>query len=111
MNIEKEIKKKILKSDFAVNNGRIIRTINVMQGEFVSLKSVEEVISEYMDAGNFKKCLTYLYKACFVEIRTKIGKKILKDINKLFYDEMEIALTQKGIKLAMGYIDDEAVDM
>lgn len=108
---EQEIKKEILKSDFAANNGRILRTINVMQGEFISLKSVEEVTREYMNGGEFKECLTYLYKSCFVEIRTKIGKKILKDINEVFYPDMEIALTQKGIKLAKGFIEDEAVEI
>ena len=31
MNFEEDVKKKILQSDFAKNNGRILRTVNILQ--------------------------------------------------------------------------------
>ena len=41
----------------------------------------------------------------------KYTHKILDDFEKHSYSELECSLTQKGINLARGFVEDEAVDM
>lgn len=111
MEFEKEIKKKIIRSDFAKNNGRIIRTINILSGKFINLDSVNNVLKEYMNLGDFKVCIDYLYKSFYIEVRNAVNKSAVSDFDKYVFRELEATLTQKGIKLAMGYIEDEAVEI
>lgn len=111
MSFENDIKKKLEQSDFAKNNGRIIRTINIMHGKFVNVDSVCSALEEYMNIGEFDECLIYLHKSCYVEIREKYVNTVIADYSKYSYSEIEVALTQKGIKLARGFVADEAVEV
>lgn len=111
MNFENDIRKKIEQSDFAKNNGRILRTINILSGKFVNVSSVCDALYEYMNIGEFDESLIYLYKSCYIELRTEYTHKIIDDFEKYSYKEMEVSLTQKGIKLARGFITDEAVEI
>lgn len=106
-----EMKNRLLKSEFAANNGRMIRTINVLRGNFVNLYSIEEALKSYIDRASFEESLIYLYKSCYIEIRKKENGKTISSLEKLYYKNLEVSLTQKGIKLAKGYIADEAVDV
>ena len=111
MNFEKDIKAKLEQSDFAKNNGRILRTINIMHGKFVNIDSVCDALEQYMNIGEFDESLIYLHKSCYVEIRIKSNAKIIDDFSKYSYKEIEVSLTQKGIKLARGFVADEAVEV
>ena len=111
MNFENEIRKKLEQENFSKNNGRIVRTINVLSGKFISLDAVCSALMEYMNEGEFEQGIIYLHKACYIEIRMKYTHKILDDFEKHSYSELECSLTQKGIKLARGFVEDEAVDM
>lgn len=111
MSFENEVKKKLMQNDFAKNNGRIIRTVNVMGGKFVNAHSVCEALGSYMNLCEFDESFIYLHKSCYIEIRLKNGGKIIDDFGKYAYSDVEVALTQKGIKIARGFIVDEAVDI
>ncbi|MGP1599366.1 hypothetical protein [Peptoanaerobacter stomatis] len=111
MNFENDIRRKIEQSDFAKNNGRLIRTINILSGKFINVDSVCDALNEYMNIGEFDESLIYLYKSCYIEIRTKHTHKIIDDFEKYSYSELEVSLTHKGIKVAKGFIVDEAVEI
>lgn len=111
MDFEKDIKKKIIQSDFSKNNGRIIRTVNLLSGKYINLHTAFMALEEYMDMGKFKSSIDYLYRSCYIEIRVENTKKIISDMDRYTLKEMEMTLTQKGIKIAMGYIEDEAVEI
>jgi len=98
MNFEEDVKKKILQSDFAKNNGRILRTVNILS-------------EDVMTVGEFDESLVYLHKGCYIEIRNKYNQNVLLDMTKETYKDIEVCLTQKGIKLARGFINDEAVEI
>lgn len=107
---EKEMRKKILQGNFAKNNGRILRAINVLTGKFINLELIKDAVGEYMDSGEFFESIEYLYKSFYIEVKTKGGKTI-DEIYKYPTDYLEVCLNQKGIKLAKGFITDEAVEI
>ncbi|EJU21162.1 hypothetical protein HMPREF1143_1990 [Peptoanaerobacter stomatis] len=111
MAFENEIRKKIEQSDFAKNNGRVIRTINVLSGKFINVDSVCDALNNVMSIGEFDECLIYLYKGVYIEVREAATQRIVDDFAKYVYSELEVTLTQKGIKLARGFITDEAVEI
>lgn len=111
MAFENDIRKKIEQSDFAKNNGRVLRTINILSGKFINVDSVCDALKDNMSIGEFDECLIYLYKGVYVEVREIYTHRIINDFAKYSYKEMEVSLTQKGIKLARGFITDEAVEI
>lgn len=111
MVFENDIRKKIEQSDFAKNNGRVLRTINILSGKFINVDSVSDALADNMSIGEFDECLLYLHKGVYVEVRDTYTHRIIDDFAKHSYKDMEAALTQKGIKLARGFITDEAVDI
>ena len=111
MDFEKQIRQKLYQEEFKENNGRVIRTINILQGHYINLHSLKEALSEYMNIAEFDESIVYLHKSCYVEIRAKWSKKVVIDINEYSYKELEVCFTQKGIKLLRGFITDEAVEV
>lgn len=111
MNFEQNIRKKLEQNDFAKNNGRIVRAINVLSGKFISLASVKDVLIEHMNEGEFEQSIVYLHKSCYIEIRKEHTHSIVDGLEKYSYSNLECSLTQKGIKLARGFVEDEAVDI
>lgn len=104
---EKEIRQKIIAGAFAQNNGRIIRTVNVLKGKWINLETVQVALSE-MDEAEFEQSLIYLHRSDYVKIRNEHTKKCT-EAEKAVYKECEVTLTKKGIDLAMYYIADPAV--
>ena len=111
MKFENDVRKRIEQSDFAKNNGRVIRTINVLSGKFVNIDSVCDALADNMSIGEFNECLIYLHRGVYIEVRAVCTHHIIDDFDKHIYSELEVALTQKGIKLARGFITDEAVEI
>lgn len=111
MNFEEKVKQKLFQEDFKENNGKVLRTINILRGNYINLNSVKEALSEYMNAAEFEESLIYLHKSCYIEIRKQNTKAIILDINECSYKELEVCFTQKGIKLLRGFISDEAVEV
>jgi len=111
MNFEEDVRKKILQSDFAKNNGRILRTVNILSGKYINVDSICDALEEVMTVGEFDESLVYLHKGCYIEIRNKYNQHIILDMTKETYKDIEVCLTQKGIKLARGFIVDEAVEI
>lgn len=111
MNFEEDVKKKILQSDFAKNNGRILRTVNILSGKYINVDSVCDALDNVMSIGEFDESLVYLHKGCYIEMRNKYNQHIITDMTKETYKDIEVCLTQKGIKLARGFITDEAVEI
>lgn len=105
--METEIRKRIESGSFAANNGRIVRTVNVLKGKWVSLHVVKEALTE-ISGSDFDESLIYLDRADYIEIRSIHTRRITRAEDAVL-EESEITLSHKGIKLANYYIQDEAV--
>lgn len=104
---EKDIRQKLIAGEFAQNNGRLIRTVNVLKGKWINLETVQTALTE-MDEAEFEQSLIYLHRAEYIKICNESTKKCT-DAEKAIYKECEVTLTKKGIDLAMYYITDPAV--
>lgn len=101
--------KKVEAGNFAENNGKILRTLNILEGDFVDLDVLKNVLTAVKSAEFFKS-VVYLNKADYIEIRDKETKaKITAEQAKMV--DAEAALTAAGIRIAMGYEVDPAVEI
>lgn len=108
MNTE-DIKRQIIAGEFAENNGRIIRTINILEGEYVGLDVVKRALTA-INPADFQKSVVYLQRAGYIEIRDEFSKEMIT-AEKAKVVDAEATLTASGIKLALGFIKDEAVEI
>lgn len=95
---------------FKKTNGRILRTINVLEGEYTNLDIVFSVLSKSVRNDEFHRSTVFLQKAGYLEIRNEQTKEFVSSediVNK----HCEATLTADGIRLAMGLLTDEAVEM
>ncbi len=104
---DQELKNKIVAGNFAKNNVRVIRNINVLQGKWVCLDLVEETLSG-LNIGEVQESLQYLQQAEYIDVRHCVTKGEV-DISECIYKDTETRLSNKGIKLAKYFISDEAV--
>ena len=108
MNYEEKVRRQIEAGNFAENNGRIIRSINVLAGKWISLDTVKGVLEDSIVPGEMEKSMLYLLKAGYLQLRKKESKQIAEWEDGI-REELEVTLTHEGMKLAMYYITDEAV--
>lgn len=104
-NDEKQIRRRIEAGNFAGNNGRIIRTINVLKGKWIRLGVVKEALDEIDD---IEQSLIYLERSGYMMVREILTERKI-EVEDAGEDTTEVTLTKKGIDLALYYIEDPAV--
>ena len=108
MNYEENVRRKIEAGNFAENNGRIIRAINVLAGKWVCLDTVKRALEDTIPAGELEKSMLFLLKAGYLQLRKKSCRQKAEWEDSI-QEELEVTLTHNGMKLAMYYITDEAI--
>ncbi|MGP1563240.1 hypothetical protein [Filifactor alocis] len=107
MNFEDKIKRDIQTAEFAENNGRIIRTVNVLRGKWIRLSSVRDVLDD-INLADLEQSLIYLERSEYIAVRD-IETKIPVEVEQADYSGCEVSLTKKGIDVALYFIKDAAV--
>ncbi|VYU54450.1 Uncharacterised protein [Eubacterium limosum] len=102
---ELEMKRRLEVGNFARDNGRVLRAINVLQGKWVSLGSVREALDE---VENLERSLIYLERAEYMVCRHAETREYV-EIEDADDQSCEVTLTHKGIQLALYFIEDPAV--
>ncbi len=93
MNFEDKIKREIQTAEFAENNGRILRTVNVLRGKWIRLSSVRDVLDD-INVADLEQSLIYLERSEYICVRD-IETKILVEVEQADYSECEVSLTKK----------------
>lgn len=106
---EKAAVSRIKAGRFIKNNGKVLRTINIMRYKFEKLSEVHYALDDMPESEYFDS-LNYLYEAGYIQIRHIKSRQeaTLADID---IEELEAKLTDKGIKLLAGRIFDELVEV
>ncbi len=104
---DNDLKKVIDAGNFASNNGRVIRNINVLKGKWIRLEVIEETLNE-LSSDEIQEALQYLQLSEYIDIRDCTSKANV-DVSECNYKHTETRLSQKGIKLAKYIINDDAV--
>lgn len=109
----KMLKQKMFAENFTANNGRVLRTINILRYEYHKLKLIENVLmDEGIEHWEFMDSINYLSMEGYIKMRNYITEKAVDELSQdVDYKLLEAKLTPKGIKLLAGGIVDEVVEV
>lgn len=105
-----KMKRQMEAGNFAKNNGKIIRAVNILAGKWIDVDTLKSALRLDMSAGELEKCMLFLLKAEYLELRRK-DSRAKADWEDAARYELEVSLSGKGIRLASYYITDEAVEV
>lgn len=98
--------------EFKINNGKVLRTINILRHTYNKLKTIYPLLknddvseNEFMDAVNFLHLEGYI-EIRIIETKTKVDLADHDD-----YKDLEARLTGKGIRLLAGGIIDNMIEV
>ena len=97
------LKKQIEAGNFAVNNGAVIRTVNILNGGWIKYDVIKTVL-DFVPLRN----LIYLQRAGYIDVRYCKSKAQI-NVEDASCDDIEVTLTARGMKLTTCVITDEAV--
>ena len=111
--MEKEaLAAKIRAGNCITNNGRVLRTINVLRTKYNKLTGIHYALSEEMQPDQFQDSVNYLFEAEYIELRHVETKAIIgTGLADHSYKELEAKLTAKGIQLLAGAIRDPLIEV
>lgn len=104
---KEELRRRVEAGAFASNNGKVLRTINIMAGNDIPLRSLQYALQEIGD-GDLAESLYYLQDAEYIKARTTHGHE-QADVAGADYDAVEVRITARGMQLLMGYATDPAI--
>lgn len=92
-------------------NGSVLRTLNVLSGE-CSLSGIEYVFGggNRFDRGSLLDSIDYLSESEYIALKNHMtGRRIPLETER--FAETDAALTNKGISILRGVINDECVEV
>ena len=106
-----DILKNIRRSAFKANNGRVLRTINILRTKYVRLRDVKYALPE-IDEGEYLDCVNYLHESAYIELRDIESKTdCVTGLADHDYKDMEAKLSAAGIRLLAGGVKDDCVEV
>ncbi len=104
-----EINENIKRGRFVKNNGRILRAINVLRTQYISLSDLYLGISTDVKENEYTDSINYLTEIGYIRLRNKETKaaSTLADDNLC---DLEAKLTADGIKFLAGKLHDDCVE-
>ncbi|MEG0491445.1 MAG: type VI secretion protein [Hydrogenoanaerobacterium sp.] len=104
-----ELLKKMRAARFIENNGRVLRTINILRHKYEQLKDIRFALDDLEEAG-FLDCINFLTEAGYIKLRS-VASKACSAIEDADYTLLEAKLTEKGIRLLSGQLADDMVEI
>lgn len=104
-----EISEKIRQQRFIQNNGRVLRAINMLRTQYVSLSDLRFGLSSDITDGEYADCINYLTEIGYINVRNRETKEktTLADTELRL---LEAKLSGDGIKFLAGKISDDCVE-
>lgn len=100
---------KIKAGRFIKNNGRVLRTINILRYKYAKLTDTQYALDD-MPENEMLDSVNYLTESEYIQLRD-ISSKTPATLADCETDQLEAKLTDKGIKLLSGRSKDELVDI
>ncbi|MGN0598869.1 MAG: type VI secretion protein [Oscillospiraceae bacterium] len=98
--------KKARAANFVENNGKVLRGINMIRIDYNKLSSIRTALG--IDDDEYADSVNYLIESGYIRIR-RIDTQKAVELADYPMDEIEGKLTQKGIQLLAGVIDDPCI--
>lgn len=94
---------------FIKNNGRVLRTINLLRYKYEKLEEVKYALED-MPENEYLDSLNYLSEAGYIQMR-RVTSKQIAEIADVDYIHLEAKLTEKGIRLLAGKLEDDLIEV
>ena len=94
---------------FIKNNGRVLRTINLLRYKYEKLEEVKYALED-MPENEYLDSLNYLSEAGYIQMR-RVTSKQIAEIADVDYIQLETKLTEKGIRLLAGKLQDDLIEV
>lgn len=106
----KETLNRMHRAAFVRNNGRVLRTMALLERNFKRLSEIIYALEVNISEEECVKSLNYLFESGYIRLR-QIKTRENADISDFEIDELEAKITQKGTLLMEGVISDELVEV
>lgn len=103
---KEELTRRVEAGTFAADNGRVLRTINILRGCDIKLHSLQYALPD-IPAEALRETLFYLQDAGYIQAHDSV-RHLRADVAESS-DSIAVRLTAKGIQLLKGYASDPAV--
>lgn len=106
-----EMMKRIRADAFPKNNGSVLTCINLLNRiGFSPLEQVKTGAENWgVEKAEFLDSIHFLQQSGYIETRTIEGKMMGADLADHSYRELEVRVSEKGIRLMQGSMSDECV--
>lgn len=106
-----EMMKQIRADAFPRNNGSVLTCINLLNRiGFSPLEQVRAGVNNWgVEKSDFLDSVHFLQQSGYIETRTIDGKVMGADLADHGYQELEVRVSAKGIRLMQGSMSDECV--
>lgn len=94
---------------FIKNNGRVLRTINLLRYKYEKLEEVKYALDD-MPENEYLDSLNYLSEAGYIQMR-RVTSRQIAEIADVDYIHLEAKLTEKGIRLLAGKLEDDLIEV
>lgn len=111
---KENILQKMRAQRFIENNGRVLRSINVLRQGYIRLTLVFATLeqSDAITEAEFLDSVHFLAGNNYIALRTIAGREPIADITDMDYRSLEAIVTpREGIRLLAGKKHDDMVDL
>ncbi len=108
-----EMVKKIRANRFPRNNGAVLMCINLLNRHgYTALEQVKQGVQSWdVEKEEFLDGINFLSQAGYIETRSIEGKVPGADLADYEYREIEVRVSERGIRLLQGSLSDECVEV
>lgn len=107
MENESELLQRIQSGNFIHNNGRVIRTINLLKDKYAKLSEVQYGCGT-ISHGELRESLDFLSEEGYIRLRT-VSEHLPSALSDADFENLEAKVTGKGFRLLWGNIKDQMV--
>lgn len=106
----KQLSDRIRQKKFFRNNGVVLKGINLLRTQFVSLSDLKYALEPTLTESEFLDCVNYLTEGGYIRTR-HTGTKQETALADAVPDELEAKVTQKGIQVIACILKDDCIEV
>lgn len=104
-------KQRLKAGNFVRNNGRVLRTINILRHKYNKLSGIQNVLEEDgITEDEFLDSVNFLALEGYIHLRD-VANQNDASLSDCRYETLEGRLTGKGIRLLAGGIEDTMIEV
>ena len=112
MDMKEKLLAEMEQSDFAKNNGKIMRTLNVLAPSYHNLSSIQRILKDDgIGEGQYAACLDFQALEGYILLRTVKDHVRCEDLADHNWTELEAKLSGKGMRVLEKDVKDAMIEV